>query len=274
MLNNKNDPLVDSIRSIMIETDKRRRLEEKLNSELGITSRKALPNEDVAEYDRTLTSMINEEPISAPIKRGPVNRAGVSMVKPQPIPAPAVAANPNLAPTIPVGQKPGIIGGALSFLDRMKNAAKVTPTPGTSISPIPQNQGPNPVPGPAVKPITTNASPAPVAKPIKPSPVATAASAVQSPITNPVPGIAMQSGNPTVKPPPAAAQAPVTPETNSVPTETAAKPNVAKPAASEPSTAKKTVKDIRAEKIAKNPVLPWGHSQETRDKIFSPDTGN
>jgi len=58
--NNKNNPLLDSVKSVMIQNEKLRKIEESLNNELGITSKKALPHELHAEYDAAYNQMVNE----------------------------------------------------------------------------------------------------------------------------------------------------------------------------------------------------------------------
>lgn len=55
----KADPLVDSIRSIMKESDLRRKVEEALNEELGVSSRKAIPHEYLSDYDSMLEEAYN-----------------------------------------------------------------------------------------------------------------------------------------------------------------------------------------------------------------------
>jgi len=54
MFNNKKDPLVDAVKSIMEASAREREVERKLNESLGITSKKALPHELHKEYDAAL----------------------------------------------------------------------------------------------------------------------------------------------------------------------------------------------------------------------------
>ncbi len=54
MFTNKHDPLVDSVKSVMEKNNLRRQVEEALNEELGISSRKAVPHEHLASYDAML----------------------------------------------------------------------------------------------------------------------------------------------------------------------------------------------------------------------------
>jgi len=56
----KNDPLLESVQSVMRDNDLRRRLEDKLNEELGIACKKALPHEYHEEYDQMLADAIEE----------------------------------------------------------------------------------------------------------------------------------------------------------------------------------------------------------------------
>lgn len=56
----KNDPLLESVQSVMRDNDLRRRLEDKLNEELGIACKKALPHEYHEEYDQMLEAAIDE----------------------------------------------------------------------------------------------------------------------------------------------------------------------------------------------------------------------
>ena len=51
MFTKKHDPLVDSVKSVMEKNNLRRQVEEALNEELGISSRKAVPHEHLASYD-------------------------------------------------------------------------------------------------------------------------------------------------------------------------------------------------------------------------------
>ena len=57
---NKNDPLVQAVQGVMKENAFRRRVEEQLNEELGIASKKALPHEQHAEYDALLEQRLEE----------------------------------------------------------------------------------------------------------------------------------------------------------------------------------------------------------------------
>jgi len=52
--NNKKDPLVDAVAKVMQENQLRREVERQFNEDLGIHSKKALPFEKHAEYDRVL----------------------------------------------------------------------------------------------------------------------------------------------------------------------------------------------------------------------------
>lgn len=54
MFTNKHDPLVDSVKSVMEKNNLRRQVEEALNEELGVSSRKAVPHEHLASYDAML----------------------------------------------------------------------------------------------------------------------------------------------------------------------------------------------------------------------------
>lgn len=56
----QNDPVVDSVKKVMAENQRRRDVETKVNEELGIYSKKALPFEHHAEYDDLLAQRINE----------------------------------------------------------------------------------------------------------------------------------------------------------------------------------------------------------------------
>lgn len=58
MFNNKKDPLVDAVKSIMEASAREREIERKLNESLGITSKKALPHELHKEYDEVLKESI------------------------------------------------------------------------------------------------------------------------------------------------------------------------------------------------------------------------
>lgn len=54
MFTKKHDPLVDSVRSVMEKNTLRRQVEEAINEELGVSSRKAIPHEHLASYDAML----------------------------------------------------------------------------------------------------------------------------------------------------------------------------------------------------------------------------
>lgn len=99
MFNKKNDPLVNSIKSIMIQTDKRKQLEERLNMDLGITSRKAIPNENVEEYDSILDKMIHENDAA----HAQFRARSPQFLAPK-APAPQTSVVPGVAASIPVGQ--------------------------------------------------------------------------------------------------------------------------------------------------------------------------
>lgn len=58
MFNKKTDPLASSVQKVMQENALRRELEQKLNEELGIASKKALPHELHADYDDVLAENI------------------------------------------------------------------------------------------------------------------------------------------------------------------------------------------------------------------------
>ena len=57
---NKNDPLIGAVTKIMEQNEFRREVEKKLCEELGIYSRKALPNEHQANYDALLEQRMKE----------------------------------------------------------------------------------------------------------------------------------------------------------------------------------------------------------------------
>lgn len=57
---NKNDPLIDSVSKIMKENQIRRDVEQAINEELGIHSKKDLPFQSHAEYDAVLEEAIQE----------------------------------------------------------------------------------------------------------------------------------------------------------------------------------------------------------------------
>jgi hypothetical protein len=48
---NKNDPLVNSVRNVMEQSNLQRRVEELVNEHFGVTSKKALPTELHSQYD-------------------------------------------------------------------------------------------------------------------------------------------------------------------------------------------------------------------------------
>ena len=54
----ENDPIVDSVRLVMEQNELRRQVEELVNEEFGVTSRKGLPHELYAEYDAVLAEAI------------------------------------------------------------------------------------------------------------------------------------------------------------------------------------------------------------------------
>ena len=54
MFNNKKDVLLESVKKVIQESERHRKLEAELNEAYGIVSRAALPNEYVAEYDAIL----------------------------------------------------------------------------------------------------------------------------------------------------------------------------------------------------------------------------
>lgn len=54
MFNNKKDPLVDSVKTVMAENAKRRDAESRVNEAFGVTSKRGLPHELHADYDAAL----------------------------------------------------------------------------------------------------------------------------------------------------------------------------------------------------------------------------
>ena len=60
MFRKNSDPLTESIQKVMKENTLRRKLEESLNEELGISSKKALPHEYHAAYDSVLSENIDK----------------------------------------------------------------------------------------------------------------------------------------------------------------------------------------------------------------------
>ena len=54
MFNNKKDPLVDSVKTVMAENAKRRDAESRVNEAFGVTSKRGLPHEMHASYDAAL----------------------------------------------------------------------------------------------------------------------------------------------------------------------------------------------------------------------------
>ena len=66
MFNNKNDPVADTIKGIMNRTALRNKVEEALNEQLGVSSRKAIPHEYLAQYD----AMLAEQHAQAEKKTG------------------------------------------------------------------------------------------------------------------------------------------------------------------------------------------------------------
>lgn len=67
MFNKKNDPLVDSVQKVMKENQLRRDAQEAVNKSFGVVSRKALPHERHAAYDKALaetTAKVLKEEIS------------------------------------------------------------------------------------------------------------------------------------------------------------------------------------------------------------------
>jgi hypothetical protein len=55
MFTNKKDPLVDAVKSVMYEGNLKRQVEEAVNNHFGVSSRKAIPHEHLAEYDDLLS---------------------------------------------------------------------------------------------------------------------------------------------------------------------------------------------------------------------------
>lgn len=66
MFNNKKDPVADTIKGIMNRTALRNKVEEALNEQLGVSSRKAIPHEYLAQYD----AMLAEQHAKAEKKTG------------------------------------------------------------------------------------------------------------------------------------------------------------------------------------------------------------
>ena len=54
MFTKKNDPVVDSVKSVMRANEIRRQVEDALNEQFGVSSRKAIPHEQRREYDNLL----------------------------------------------------------------------------------------------------------------------------------------------------------------------------------------------------------------------------
>ena len=54
MFTKKNDPVVDSVKSVMRANEIRRQVEDALNEQFGVSSRKAIPHEHRREYDNLL----------------------------------------------------------------------------------------------------------------------------------------------------------------------------------------------------------------------------
>lgn len=77
MFNKKTDPLASSVQKVMQENALRRQLEQKLNEELGVASKKALPHELHADYDDVLTENIE----TALTEKAPPGKKYERMVK-------------------------------------------------------------------------------------------------------------------------------------------------------------------------------------------------
>lgn len=86
MFNKKTDPLASSVKQVMQENALRRKLEQKLNEELGVASKKALPHELHDDYDAALKSSITEQSVAQTkevgISREPPKEASASGKKP------------------------------------------------------------------------------------------------------------------------------------------------------------------------------------------------
>lgn len=54
MFTNRKDPLIDAVKSVMSEGNLKRQVEEAVNNHFGVSSRKAIPHEHLAEYDSLL----------------------------------------------------------------------------------------------------------------------------------------------------------------------------------------------------------------------------
>ena len=86
MFNKKTDPLASSVKQVMQENALRRKLEQKLNEELGVASKKALPHELHDDYDAALKSSITEQSVAQTkevgISHEPPTEASASGKKP------------------------------------------------------------------------------------------------------------------------------------------------------------------------------------------------
>lgn len=93
MFNKKSDPLLGSIQKVMNENALRRQLEAKLNEDLGVTSKKAIPHEYHSDYDKALNTEIQHalseqtvpDTIGAGITHKPPPPKTMSPLKPAPM---------------------------------------------------------------------------------------------------------------------------------------------------------------------------------------------
>lgn len=60
MFNNKNDPLVDSVKKIMEQNNKERAAVKSVNEKFNITDRRALPHNRQGEWDAELKKVLEE----------------------------------------------------------------------------------------------------------------------------------------------------------------------------------------------------------------------
>lgn len=81
MFHRPNDPLLNSVKAVMDVNSKRRILEQKLQEELGIESRRELPNELQESYDALLVEKWSAENVVDPSKKGMFKGMGKDELK-------------------------------------------------------------------------------------------------------------------------------------------------------------------------------------------------
>jgi len=137
MFNKKSDPLLSSIQKVMNENALRRQLEAKLNEDLGVTSKKAIPHEYHSDYDKALNTEI-QHALSEQTKPQTIG-VGITHEPPktmlplkQPPQAPMTGSGSGGSGAQPPEGRRGAVGGGVRTSPQTINAPNDDPFQGAS----------------------------------------------------------------------------------------------------------------------------------------------